>query len=114
RFRRFGVVFHRADTTTERDTDHHGHFHPALGAIVQFRELGHDLIETGEDEPVELDLTHGTVAAHGKSDRGADDAGLGQRGVQHTVFSEVLLQAVGDAEDTAEGADVLTHHQHFG
>ena len=47
-------------------------------------------------------------------DGGADDARLGQRGVQHPLLAEVLLQAVGDPEDAAELADVLAHHEDLG
>ncbi len=38
--------------------------------------------------------------------------GLGQRGVEHALLAEVGLQALGDAEDAAERADVLAHEQH--
>src|SRR5690606_22564677 len=37
-----------------------------------------------------------------------------QGGVDDAVRAEVLLQAVGDPEDPAEGADVLAHEQHLG
>jgi hypothetical protein len=58
---------------------------------------------------VELDLDHGTVTPEREADRGADDAGLGQRGVPDAVRAEAVLQALGDAEDAAEPADVLPH-----
>ncbi len=47
-------------------------------------------------------------------DGGAEDAGLGERGVDDPVLAEVLLQAVGDPEDAAELADVLAHDEHLG
>ena len=68
----------------------------------------------GIDEAVELDLAHRPVAAQRQPDRGADDAGLGERGVDDPVLAEVLLQAVGDPEDAAELADVLAHDQDLG
>src|SRR5690606_13073646 len=75
----------------------------------QLRDLTNDLVVRRVDEAVELDLTHRAVAAQRKADRGADDAGLGERRVDHPVFAEVLLQPVGDPEDAAELADVLAH-----
>ena len=69
---------------------------PVLG------QLAHDLVERGEHEAVELDLADRPVAAQREPDRGADDAGLGERGVHHPVLAEVLLQPVGDAEHAAE------------
>ena len=83
-------------------------------AHPHLRELGHDLIEGGVDEAVELDLADRPVTAQGEADRGAHDARLGQRGVDHPSFAEVLLQAVGDPEDAAQLADVLAHDQDLG
>ena len=54
------------------------------------------------------------VSADREADRGADDAGLGERGVEHPRFAEVLLQAVRDPEDAAELADVLAHDDDLG
>ena len=110
RLRRLGVVLDRADPAAERDPDHHRHRPCALGAVGDLRDLGDDLVEAREHEAVELDLGHRPVAAHGQTDCGADDPGFGQWGVQHPVVTEVLLQTVGDAEDPAELADVLAHH----
>ena len=91
-----------------------GIVHLALGAGVDLGHLGDDLVVGGEDEPVELDLAHRPVAAHGQADGGAEDAGLGERGVDDAVLAEVLLQAVGDPEDPAELADVLAHEHDLG
>ena len=41
---------------------------------------------------------------------GADDAGLGERGVVHAVGAELVGEPVGGAEDAAELADVLAEH----
>ena len=106
------VMLDRADAATERNPNGDRHFHGSAAAVVQLRELAHDLVEGRVDEAVELDLADRPVAAHGKADGGADDAGLGERGVDHALLAEVLLQPVGDPEDAAELADVLTHHQH--
>ncbi len=86
----------------------------ALRAVVHLRHLGDDLVVRRVDEAVELDLADRPVAADRQADRGADDAGLGQRGVDHPVLAEVLLQAVGDPEDAAELADVLAHDDDLG
>ena len=77
-------------------------------------QLADDLVERGEDEAVELDLAHRPVAAQREPDRGADDAGLGERRVHHAGFAEVLLQPVGDPEHPAQLADVLAHDEHLG
>ncbi len=74
-------------------------------------ELGDDLVVGGVDEPVELDLADRSVAAQREADGGADDAALGERRVDDSVLAEVLLQAVRDAEDAAELADVLAHDE---
>jgi hypothetical protein len=76
----------------------------SISPFSQYRRFG-----SGVDEAVELDLAHRAVAADREADRRPDDAGLGERGVDHALFTEVLLQAVGDAEDAAELADVLSH-----
>ena len=111
RLRRLAVVLDRADAAAERDPDDHRHLDPALGAEVDLGDLADDLVVGRVDEAVELDLDDRAVAAHRHADRGADDAGLGERAVDDAVLAEVLLQAVGDPEDAAELADVLTHDQ---
>ncbi len=111
RLRRLAVVLDRADRAAVGDADDDGQLDLAQRAGVHLRQLRDDLVVRGEDEAVELDLHHGSVAAQRHADRGADDAGLGQRGVDDPVLAEVLLQAVGDAEDAAELADVLAHDQ---
>jgi hypothetical protein len=108
------VVLDRADAAAERDPDHHGDAEPAARAVVHLRHLRHDLVVRGVDEAVELDLADRPVAADGQTDSGADDAGLGQRGVDHPLVAEVLLEPVGDPEDAAELADVLAHDDDLG
>src|SRR6185503_19448734 len=97
--------------TAERDAHDDRHLDLALAAEVDLRDLADDLVVGGVDEPVELDLAHRPVATHGHADRRTEDAGLGERRVDDPVLAEVLLQAVGDPEDTAELADVLTHDE---
>src|SRR5699024_7065843 len=101
------MVLRRADAAAVGHPDDHRDAFLAQGAVVQLRDLGDDLVVGREDEGVELDLDDRAVAADGHADRGADDAGLGQRGIDDSLRTEVLLQTFGDAEDTAELADVL-------
>ena len=105
------VVLDRADAAAARDPDHHRQAEVAERAEPHLGQLGGDLVEGREHEAVELDLAHRAVAAQGQPDRGADDAGLGQRGVHDPGLAEVLLQPVGDPEDPAELPDVLAHDQ---
>jgi hypothetical protein len=81
---------------------------------VQLRQLRGDLVDRREDEAVELDLAHRAESAQRQPDGGADDARLGQRGVEDALLAEVLLQAVGHPEHAAEAADVLAHHDDLG
>ncbi|MDF9805169.1 hypothetical protein M2436_003716 [Streptomyces sp. HB372] len=108
------VVLDRADAAAVRDTDDDRQLDLAERAGVHLGELRDDLVVRGEDETVELDLDDRAVAAQGQADRRADDAGLGERGVDHPVLAEVLLESVGDTEDAAELADVLTHDEDLG
>src|SRR6478735_10725919 len=109
-----GVVFRAADAAPERDADHHRDLDRAEGTGVHLGDLADDLVEGRIDEAVELDLADGAVAAQRHADRGADDAGLGERAVDDAVLAEVLLQALGDAEDATELADVLTDEHDLG
>lgn len=108
------VVLDRADAAAVGDADDDRQLDLAERAGVHLRELRDDLVVRGEDEAVELDLHDGPVAAQRETDRRADDAGLGERGVDDPVLAEVLLQSVGHPEDAAELADVLTHDQDLG
>ena len=108
------MVLDRADAAAARDADHDRQADLPAGPVAHLGELADDLVDRGEDEPVELDLADRPVAAQGQADRRADDAGLGQRGVDHPGLAEILLQAVGHAEDPAQLADVLAHDQDLG
>ena len=108
------VVLDRADAAAERDADDDRHRDVAERAGAQLGDLADDVVERRVDEAVELDLDDRAVAAQGHADRGAEDAGLGERGVDDPVLAEVLLQALGDPEDTAELADVLAHEDDLG
>jgi hypothetical protein len=60
-----------------------------------------DLFEPGVDEDVELDLDHGQHPIERHPDGRADDAGLGERGIDDPVLAELIQQSRGDAEDAA-------------
>src|SRR3984957_19773924 len=108
------MVLDRADSAAERDPDHDGEGDGPAGAVAHLGELADDLVERGEDEAVKLDLAHRPVAAQRQADRGADDARLGQRGIDHAMLAEVLLQSVRHPEDAAELADILAHDHYLG
>ena len=73
--------------------------------------MADDLVEGGVDEAVELNLRYRLETVQGQSDRDADDGRLRQRRVEHAIGPERLLQAIGNAKDAAEGADVLAKNQ---
>jgi hypothetical protein len=108
------MVLDSADAAAVGHAHHHRHPQLALRAVMKSGELGDDLVEGGEDEPVKLDLADRSVTPQREPDRGTDDPGLAQWGVHHTLLAEVLLQAVGDPEDPAELADVLAHQDDLG
>ncbi len=100
-------MLRRTDASSPRDPDGDGHLDAPLRAVVQLRDLRHDLIEGRVDEAVELDLDHRAVAAEREPDRCTDDAGLRQRGVDHTRGAELVQEPIGDAEHPTELPDVL-------
>jgi hypothetical protein len=81
---------------------------------MQLGNLGDDLIESREDKSIELDLTHWPIAAQRHADRGANDAGFGKGRIDHSMLTEVLLEALGDSKDSAELADVLASNDDLG
>src|SRR4051794_40573004 len=109
--RALAVVLDRADTAAEGHPDDDRELDRPARPVRHLRQLADDLVVGRVDEPVELDLADRPVTAQRQADRGADDAALGERGVDDPVLAEVLLQPVGDPEDTAELADVLAHDE---
>ncbi len=67
----------------------------------------HEVIPGAGDEVGELHLGHGAHTDERGPGGGADDRGLGQRGVDHPPLSELLLKALRHLERAAVGADVL-------
>src|SRR6476659_10140717 len=70
--------------------------------------LSHDLVEGRKNESIELDLTHGPVAAQRHPYSSADDARFGKGRIDHSMLAEILLQSLGDPEDAAKLADILS------
>ena len=81
------------------------------GAPVRLGGDGDDRVEGAGDEVGELELDDRTLAHPGGADRGADEALLGDRRVDHALRAELLEQARRDAEGAAEDADVLAEQE---
>jgi len=112
---RFGAVavqLRGMDAAAGGNADRQGNGERAAGAGPHAGGVRADLVEGRRQEAFELDLGDRPQAGHGQPDRGADDAGFGQRRVLHAFGSEALVQAVGDAEDTAVDADILSENDH--
>ena len=58
----------------------------------------------------ELDLSDGAKTVERHTNRRADDASLGKRGVHDPIFAELFLQAGGGAKDPAEVSHVLAEN----
>src|ERR1700677_896150 len=106
------VVLDTADGAAVRDAHHDGQAHPAPGAVAQLGQVAGYLLERRVSERVELHLDHGDQAVHGHADRGADDPGLGQRGIKDPFLAEPRGQAVGHPEHSAEGPDILAEDEY--
>ena len=78
---------------------------------MRLRRDGHDLVERARDEVGELELDDRPLAHPGGPDRGADEALLGDRRVDHALVAELLQEALRDAERAAEVADVLAEQE---
>ena len=103
------VVLDPADAAAVRDADGQRHRQRAAGAVAHPGDMADQLLERRVGEGVELHLDDRPQPVHRHADGGAQDAGLGERGVGAAVLAELLGQAVGDPEDAAQGADVLAH-----
>ena len=104
------MVLDAADAAAVRDADRRPAARCAPGAVAQLGEVAGDLLEGRIGEGVELHLDDRPQPVHRHADGRADDAGLGERRVEHPRFAEAAGQAVGDPEDAAERADVLAEH----
>ena len=110
RLRGLGVVLHRTNHATVRNTDSHRHRVLLIGAVVNLRQLARDLVVGGEHEAVELNLRHGAVATQRHTDGGANNAGLAQGRIHDAAVAEARLQTLGHTVHAAELTDILTEH----
>ena len=69
-----------------------------LGGLIE------DLVEAIGNEACPHDVDHGPKAGHSCPDGRAHEAGLGDRGVADPLGTELLDQALRDAERSAHGA----------
>jgi len=111
RFDRHRVRERAAHAAAVRRADHERTRVVAVAAIADLRRLTDDLVERRIDEVGKLDLGDRPHALHRESDRNADDAGFGQRRVEHALGPEFFLQAFGQQEHIAARADVFAHQQ---
>ena len=103
------MVLDRTDAAAIRDADDDRQRKLPHGARPVFREVRRDLFECGVREPVELHLAHGLESVDRKPDTRSDDPRLGERRVDDALFTEFLLQLVGDAEHPAGLPHVFAH-----
>src|SRR5690554_3567313 len=95
------------DAASRGDAHDHGHSQPSPCAITHLRRLVHQLVKCRIDEVGELDLDDGAEAVHRHPDGGADDASLGEWGIDDALAPEAFAEAFSDAEDAAEPADIF-------
>ena len=88
----------------DRDLD------PAAGHVAELRRLVDDRVEADGEEVHVHDLGDRSQARHRGADRGAEQARLGDRRVDHPLRPEAVVETAGRAVDTAAGADVDAHH----
>ena len=62
----------------------------------------------------ELDFGHRHQSANRKTSRAANDALFGERGIEHAINTELLLQPLGDEMHAALLAHVLAKDHHLG
>ena len=100
------MVLHAADPAAVGNPDHDGQRDPAPGPVAELGQVADDLLEGRVGERVELHLHDGAQAVHGHADRGADDARLGQGGVEDPRVPELGRQPVGDPENASQRPDM--------
>ena len=104
---RLAVGLAAEDAAAIRRADHHRQMPFAGRAVAHLGAFGDDLVEAGVDVVGELDLGDGAQAVGGHADGDGDDAVLADRRIEGALLAELLLEVLGDPEDSAEIADVL-------
>src|ERR1700682_2991878 len=103
-----------ADPASERGSDRDLAVVASARALAVLSELRTDLVETLGAEAEKLYLRHRHHPRQGEAERRADDAGLGERGVDHPGAAEALHQPARRPKDAAQLADVEPEQHHPG
>ena len=99
------------NATADRNTNRQWNWKCAAGTGAHARGVTADLVIGRPKKSIELNLWNWTEAAHCQANRGADDSTLCKRRIHHALLAEALLQAFGDAEDSAVRADILAEKE---
>ena len=83
--------------------DHQRHLRLAAEHVAQLGALIQNLVETDAHEADEHHFGDRPQAGHRGPDRGADEARLADRGIDHALATELLDHALGDAQHPAPG-----------
>ena len=78
---------------------------------VDLRRVVDDLVQGQQREVDRHDLDDRAQAEHGRADRGAGEALLGDRRVADPLGAELAEQARGDLVGALEDADLLAHEE---
>src|SRR5712664_4222069 len=101
-----------ADPSSERGSDRHLAVVAPARALAVLAELRTDLVETLGAEAEKLYLRHGHHPSQGEAEGRADDAGLGERGVDHTGAAKALHEPARRPKDAAQLAHVEPEQHH--
>src|SRR4029077_8770383 len=101
-----------ADSTAKRGPNRHLAVESASRARTVPPQLGADLMEGLRREAKKLNLRDRHHARDGETQRGADDACLGERCVDDTMCAMFLEQAGCGAEDAAQFSNVKSQNHH--
>src|SRR5947208_15759037 len=101
----------KAETRATEGADGDRHLDAAARHEAVLGDRVDDLVEADAEEVGEHDLDDRPVAGQRQAERGADEAGLGDRGVANAGRTEFLIKTETRLERPAGLTDVLTHDQ---
>src|SRR5438445_3992416 len=101
-----------ADPSSERGPNRDLAVVAPARALAVLSELGSDLVEALGAETQKLYLRHRHHPRQGETERRADDAGLGEWGVDHPSSAEALHQPARGPKDAAQLANIEPEHHH--
>ena len=101
-----------ADAAATGRANRDGREKVAAGTVSESREFGHDLVESRVNVIGKLDFRDWPQTIDAHTDRRTDNAPLGNRRINDTVFTVLALQAVRTPEHAAEVTDVLAQDNH--